>query len=336
MSKILVADDNQDMLDTLSRIFALYEFDVITVLNGKDAITKACEEHPDLIILDGMMPEMDGFDTCKILKADPKTRDIPVVFLTANYIELHHRLKGLELGADDYLLKPFNSRELVVRIKSILKRSELTRRLRTENNVLVEHNQNIEKRLNKIQDDAPGARHLIVDPETGLYTYAFFLEHLKNELDRLKRYDHRLSVALISLQKKDKLQDLLGVHLFNFLVIKIANFIFKKMRAADILAFKKDEGYYLLLPETEREGAEKKISLIRRAIEEQQYLDEDMINSLQVSRKKIADLSKIGFFCHLIALTHDSSEIPDAGVLLERLKSDSHCLEKNQEINHKG
>ncbi len=336
MPKILVADDNQDMLDTLSRIFVLYEFEVITVLNGKEAIRKARDEHPDLIILDGMMPEMDGFDTCKVLKADVSTRDIPVVFLTANYIELHHRLKGLELGADDYLLKPFNSRELVVRIKSILKRSELTQRLRTENNVLVEQNQTIEKRLSKIEADAPGGTHLIVDPETGLYTYAFFLEHLKNELDRLKRYDHRLSVALISIQKKEKLKDLLGIHLFNFLVIKIANFILKMMRAADILAFKKDEGFYLLLPETEKEGAQKKISLIRRAIEEQQYLDEDMINSLQVSRKKIADLSKIHFFCHLMALSAEGGEVPDADELLRVLKSDSHCLERTREINQKG
>ena len=97
MPKILIADDNEEMLETLVRIFSLYEFAVDTALDGKKAIEKARQVNPDIIILDGMMPEMDGFEACRILKQNEDTREIPVVFLTANFMELRDRIKGLEI-----------------------------------------------------------------------------------------------------------------------------------------------------------------------------------------------------------------------------------------------
>ena len=130
MPKVLVADDNEEMLETLERIFLFYQFEVIKALNGLEAVNKVKTHCPDIILLDGMMPEMDGFEACKILKSSEKTKNIPIVFLTANYTDVQDRIKGFELGADDYLLKPFNSKELVTRVNTILKRTEMLRQIK--------------------------------------------------------------------------------------------------------------------------------------------------------------------------------------------------------------
>jgi DNA-binding response OmpR family regulator len=119
MPKALIVDDNDDMLDTLEHLFHFYEFEVVRAVNGQEGIQVAENENPDIIILDALMPVMNGFDACKFLKNSPRTKDIPVVFLSANYIEDEHRILGLELGADDYILKPFNAKELKTIVKEL-------------------------------------------------------------------------------------------------------------------------------------------------------------------------------------------------------------------------
>ena len=108
MPKVLIVDDNEDMLDTLKHLFQFYEFEVARAVNGQEGIISAEKEKPDIIILDALMPVMNGFDACRALKSGKKTKEIPIVFLSANYMEDEHRVMGLELGADDYVLKPFN------------------------------------------------------------------------------------------------------------------------------------------------------------------------------------------------------------------------------------
>ncbi|MGA2017759.1 MAG: response regulator [Opitutaceae bacterium] len=120
-TKILVVDDEQDALEVLS--FKLREagFTPVLAKDGTRAIAIAREEHPDLIVLDLMLPEVDGLEVCKILRRDPSTSSIPVIMLTARAAEMD-RVLGLELGADDYVTKPFSPRELVIRIRKQLAR----------------------------------------------------------------------------------------------------------------------------------------------------------------------------------------------------------------------
>lgn len=115
---LLIVDDNDDIRSYLKTIFGK-EFRVIEAINGKDGLIKANEQIPDVIISDLMMPEMDGFEFCKYLKTDEKTSHIPIVMLTAK-ATIESRIEGLELGADDYLIKPFNSTEIQVRVKNLL------------------------------------------------------------------------------------------------------------------------------------------------------------------------------------------------------------------------
>jgi DNA-binding response OmpR family regulator len=117
---ILVVDDEKNIVQ-LARLYLTNEgFRVETAYDGKQALEKARAVRPDLIVLDIMMPEMDGLTVCKELR---KTSNVPVIILTARGDDID-RIVGLEIGADDYMPKPFNPRELVARVKAVLRRSQ--------------------------------------------------------------------------------------------------------------------------------------------------------------------------------------------------------------------
>jgi len=296
MQKILIADDNEEMLDTLVRIFGLYDFEVIKALDGKEAIAKAEKSQPDIIILDGMMPVMDGFEACQILKQKKVTKEIPVVFLTANFMELRDRIKGLELGADDYLLKPFNSKELVARIKSIIKRTETTVKLKEENRQLLNKNSLIEEELKSLLEKKKNIeRNPITDPLTGLYKFDLFRGQVENELQRSVRFKNDLSLIAISFNTFTKLKDTLGSQLFTYFVIKIANYILNQTRTIDLISFNEKSGFYMLLPQTDFEGADSKAIKINSALKENKYIDEEILKTLEFSKKKLSDISKLSF-----------------------------------------
>ncbi|MFN3871711.1 MAG: two-component regulator propeller domain-containing protein [Ignavibacterium sp.] len=115
---LMIVEDSEDVQFFLSTILK-NQYNLILAKNGVDALEKSVEDLPDLIISDIMMPEMDGLEFCKRIKSDWKTSHIPVILLTAR-ITVDNKVEGLEFGADDYITKPFNSRELTVRIKNLL------------------------------------------------------------------------------------------------------------------------------------------------------------------------------------------------------------------------
>jgi len=120
--KILIVDDEADALEVLG--FKLREagFAPIFAKDGARALAAARNERPDLMVLDLMLPEVDGLEVCKILRRDPATANLPILMLTARAAEMD-RVLGLELGADDYVTKPFSPRELVLRIRKLLART---------------------------------------------------------------------------------------------------------------------------------------------------------------------------------------------------------------------
>jgi two-component system phosphate regulon response regulator PhoB len=119
---ILIVEDDEDILELLSYNLRGAGFAVVASRDGFDALSKARRTPPDLIILDLMLPGLDGFEVCKELKREPKTAQVPVIMLTARGDEVD-RIVGLELGADDYVVKPFSPRELMLRVRAVLKRS---------------------------------------------------------------------------------------------------------------------------------------------------------------------------------------------------------------------
>lgn len=120
-TKILVVDDEPDAVDLIEFNLRAAGFEVITAADGDSALQKARTAAPGLLVLDLMLPEVDGLEVCKLLRRDPATAALPIIMLTAK-ADAVDRILGLELGADDYLTKPFSPRELVLRVKNLLSR----------------------------------------------------------------------------------------------------------------------------------------------------------------------------------------------------------------------
>lgn len=123
VAKILLVDDERILLDTLRYNLAKEGYQVRTATNGEEALHAARQESPDLIVLDVMLPKMDGFEVCRTLR---RWSSVPVLMLTARDEEVD-KVLGLELGADDYLTKPFSMREFLARVKAMLRRVEMER-----------------------------------------------------------------------------------------------------------------------------------------------------------------------------------------------------------------
>lgn len=132
---VLVVDDEPNIVTLLETWLETIGCRVISAEDGEKGVQKATEELPDLILMDGMMPRMSGFDACRVLKSQPATRDIPVIFLTVQN-EVQDVVRGLDLGAHGYMTKPFKPQELLARVRSTLKIKQIQDRLRTHTRTL--------------------------------------------------------------------------------------------------------------------------------------------------------------------------------------------------------
>ena len=119
--KVLVVDDERDIVEVVEYNLRRAGFRVSTSLDGKAALDTARRERPDLILLDLMLPDLSGTEVLRILRSEPATKTIPIIFMTARGEEID-RILGFELGADDYVTKPFSVRELVLRVRAVLRR----------------------------------------------------------------------------------------------------------------------------------------------------------------------------------------------------------------------
>jgi len=144
--KILIVDDTRVNLAMLNSILKKEGFDTVQADNGETALERARSEHPDLVLLDVMMPIKDGYEVCTELKNGEDTSDLPVIFLSA-LGEAADKIRGLELGAADYITKPFDKGEVLARVRTQLRLQRLTRKLRKANDELVEKQERIDEDL---------------------------------------------------------------------------------------------------------------------------------------------------------------------------------------------
>ena len=121
-SKVLIVEDDPDIVDILSYNLKQADLKVKSVPDGSSALAEVKRRLPDLILLDLMLPKVDGLEVFRLLKSEPETKNVPIIMITAKGEEVD-RIVGLELGADDYITKPFSPREVVLRVRSVLKRS---------------------------------------------------------------------------------------------------------------------------------------------------------------------------------------------------------------------
>lgn len=132
--RILVVDDEKNIVELIKMNLELSGFEVIPIYSGREVVNKAISLNPDLILLDLMLPDIDGFEVCRRLKLNKEVKDIPIIMLTAKSEE-SDKVIGLGLGADDYVTKPFGIRELEARIRTVLRRFEKTNKIEEETNI---------------------------------------------------------------------------------------------------------------------------------------------------------------------------------------------------------
>ncbi|MBP0017461.1 MAG: diguanylate cyclase [Cyanobacteria bacterium SBLK] len=250
---ILLVDDKPDNIRILDTMLTQQGYKVRKVTNGKMALQVAESARPDLILLDVAMPEMDGYEVCQYLKADPVTSEIPVVFLSA--LELaFNKVRAFEVGGADYITKPFNLSEVQVRIENQLKLRSLQRELQRKNDQLEEAN----RRLHKMAT---------VDSLTELPNRRHFDCCLKLEWRRLCREEKSLSLILCDLDAFKAYNDTYGLTDGDRCLQRVAKAIACQLkRPYDLVARYGGEEFIIILPNSDRLGALIVAEAIRQAI----------------------------------------------------------------------
>jgi diguanylate cyclase (GGDEF)-like protein len=241
---ILIVDDTVTNLDILADL--LHNFDVIDALSGKDALQIVNEEKIDLILLDIMMPEMDGYDVCKKLKENPKTKKIPVIFITAITDESNLEY-AYDLGASDYITKPFKPKELLAKVKRELHIQELIHSLEVS-----------KKELELLA---------ATDPLTKLYNRRYFTESSNQIFNLCKRLKEEISVIIMDIDNFKSINDTYGHNIGDDVIIDIANKLVQNQRKSDVACRFGGEEFVLLLPNTKKESALVIAEKIRKNVE---------------------------------------------------------------------
>ena len=240
-STILVADDEPINRALIQRRLERAGYRVLVAQNGREAVDVARKERPDLIILDVMMPVMDGLEACRLIKDDDATRDTPVIFLSARD-ETDIKVSGLSLGANDYISKPFKAEELLARVYVAM-------RLKRERDQLRKRAEEAVERAEVAQERA------MTDALTGLLN-RYGLQHiLGRALSETRRYNRPLSCLMIDLDHFKSVNDLHGHAAGDVALQQIATVLSDNVRGSDMVFRYGGEEFLVLLPETDLEGA---------------------------------------------------------------------------------
>lgn len=268
---ILIVDDTVKNLEVLGSILKAENYKIAIANNGNQAILAANEIKPDLILLDVMMPELDGFETCKKLKSLPEIKDVPVIFLTAK-VETEDIIEGFKAGAVDYITKPFNSYELKARVKTHIELKASRDLLEQKNAIL--------KKLS------------ITDGLTGLFNHRYITDGLSRLIEENNRYKQPLSISMLDIDNFKKINDEYG-HLFgDEVLVRIANSIESCLRKTDMVGRYGGEEFLVLFAHTNLEGAVESVERIIRNIENLKCENKNLIVTISagVSEKKNEDM----------------------------------------------
>lgn len=258
---ILVVDDIPLNVELLRTYLKSSGYSVVEAHDGEDALKVVAEKKPDLILLDVMMPKINGFEVCRKLKADPRTQFVPIVMVTALQ-SIEDKVKGIEAGADDFITKPFNKMELLARVKSLL-------RIKFLHDALVEKIAQLDEARKRLQQLA------VTDGLTGLYNYRFFKAQLAYEVDRASRHNLYLSLIMIDIDYFKFYNDTNGHPAGDDVLRKIARLIQRNLRKIDLAARYGGEEFVIILPETSHDSAKVVTEKIRRLVEEEPILHEE-------------------------------------------------------------
>jgi two-component system cell cycle response regulator len=266
---ILVADDEPVNLALIKRRLEWEEYHVETAQDGGEAVEAAKRVLPDLVILDVMMPVLDGLGACRLLKEDPVTRDIPVIFLSA-LDDTDTKVNGLSLGANDYISKPFRVEELLARVAVAI-------RLKRERDLLQESAEELRRRAEAASEMS------MTDALTGLLNRYGLQRALQRELSEARRYTRPLSCLLLDIDFFKAINDTHGHAAGDAALMQAARVLTESVRGSDVVCRYGGEEFLVLAPETDARGAHSLAEKIRLSVSTRLFGDGERAFALTIS-----------------------------------------------------
>jgi two-component system, cell cycle response regulator len=247
---ILVVDDNPDNLEIISTRLRFRGYDVAVAERGEEAIAKVHEVDPDLILLDIMMPDMDGYEVARRIRRKKDLAYIPIIVVTARD-STEDKVTGLDAGADDYLTKPINFPELEARVRSMLRIKRLQDQLEEKN-----------RELEQLS---------IRDGLTGLYNHRHLHELLAEEYERSRRTGEPVSVVMLDLDRFKEVNDTYGHQAGDRVLEELADILRESAREIDRLGRYGGEEFMAILPDSDPEAGLAFAERVREMVEKQRF-----------------------------------------------------------------
>jgi len=260
-TRILVVDDVPDNVEILDARLSSRGYAVITASTGEEALEKVEAEPPHLILLDVMMPGMDGHQVARRIKDDEGLPFIPIILVTA-LSETEHIVQGLNTGADDYIAKPYHFQELEARVRAMLRIKRLQDELDLKNRELEVAN----KRLKKLS---------ITDGLTELFNHRHVHELLRDEFERSRRSEEPLAVVMIDLDRFKAVNDTYGHPTGDVVLFETARILKETAREIDMVGRYGGEEFIGILPNTSEEEGARFAERVRAAVEAHLFKDEE-------------------------------------------------------------
>jgi diguanylate cyclase (GGDEF)-like protein len=281
MGKILIVDDSRLIAHVAKTMLTKRGHEIIVAQDGKAGLEAAKSEKPDIILLDVIMPIMDGYEVCEHLKEDDSTKEIPIIMVTSK-AEAADKVKGLEMGALDYVTKPFDEGELIARVNIHL-------RLRELYEAVQEQNRQLQEMANR-------------DGLTGLYNHRYFHEQLSQDFLRAKRYHENLSCVLFDIDFFKKFNDTYGHQTGDIVLKALASVVQHATRESDLAARYGGEEFALILYHTDGPAAYEAAERLRTMVESHEVQDNGNVLRVTIS---------IGVATFPHERVHDSKELVD-------------------------
>jgi two-component system, cell cycle response regulator len=258
--RILVVDDHPDNIEIIHARLVSRGFEVDTATNGQEALERVKQNPPHLILLDVMMPLMDGYEVSRRIKNDDELPYIPIILVTARD-STQDKVEGLDAGADDYLTKPVNFPELEARVRSMLRIKRLQDELDQKNRELEEVN----RKLKKLS---------ITDGLTELFNHRHVHELLQEEFERSRRSGDPIAVAMLDLDRFKQVNDTYGHPTGDVILYETAKILRDSAREIDMIGRYGGEEFIAILPGTSEEAGVQFAERVRQRVEAHLYRDE--------------------------------------------------------------
>jgi len=248
LATVLMVDDEEANLYALRLILESKGYRCLEASTGPEAIEIAKASTPDVVLLDIHLPEMDGYEVCRRLKSEPRTSQIPIVFLTARYRDHEEIARGLEAGAYDYVTKPFSAAELTARL-----------------GVMV--------RIRRAEADARQAS--VTDSLTGLYNRRFLHQRLEEEMSRSRRHGSPLSCVMLDIDHFKAVNDTSGHAVGDMVLRDVATILKRHIRKSDIAVRYGGEEFVVVLFSSNSDNAKYVAERIRDDVEQHEFTSGD-------------------------------------------------------------